>query len=133
MLRHPTRNRAVQNIGSQTIGFLLGGLWMAGGRMLLGMGLMKLGVFAATRSRRFYWTMLGLGYGIGMPLVVYDTWALIQHDFGNDYVFFGYGMLINYVASVIVALTFDVDGVVQGGRTPSNPVRRAAGGLPTET
>lgn len=38
------------------------------GMMLLGMGLLKLGVFSAIRSNRFYALMVLVGYGIGIPL-----------------------------------------------------------------
>jgi uncharacterized protein len=43
----------------------------AAGMMFIGMGLMKLGVFAASRSRPFYRIMMTLGYGIGIPLNAY--------------------------------------------------------------
>ena len=45
------KERAKMLIWIQTLG-LIGGIWLAGGRMLLGMGLMKLGVFEARRSNR---------------------------------------------------------------------------------
>ncbi|HKM80570.1 MAG TPA: hypothetical protein VJY15_06365 [Candidatus Acidoferrum sp.] len=48
------KHRAFDVLMGQTVGFLLGGFLFAGTRMLLGMGLMKLGVFAAERSRSFY-------------------------------------------------------------------------------
>ena len=51
--------------------------------MLLGMGLMKFGVFSASRSRRFYATMVGLGYGIGLPLMVFDALQSIEHQFST--------------------------------------------------
>jgi uncharacterized protein len=40
----------------------------AAGMMLLGMGLLKLGVLGAERSRRFYLAMVGAGWGVGLPL-----------------------------------------------------------------
>jgi uncharacterized membrane protein YeiB len=40
--------------------------WDITGMMLLGMGLIKLGVFSAKRSRRFYALMAVIGYGIGL-------------------------------------------------------------------
>ncbi len=58
-----------------------GMLFVAMGRMLIGMGLMKLGVFSAGRSRRFYLWMVVIGYGIGIPLMIFDGWELIQHSF----------------------------------------------------
>ena len=60
---------------SRRFGFFLGGFFFAASRMLLGMGLMKLGVFSGERSRRFYLWMVGLGYGIGLPLMVFDALA----------------------------------------------------------
>ena len=52
------------------------------GRMLIGMGLMKLGVFSALRSRVLLW-MVALGYGIGLPLMVFDASELIRHSFSG--------------------------------------------------
>ena len=88
----------------QTFGFFLFGMgFMAIGRMLIGMGLMKLGVFSAARSRRFYLRMVALGYGIGMPLMVFDALELIRHRFSHDYGFHG-GKFYNGFGSVVVAL-----------------------------
>jgi uncharacterized protein len=67
------------------------------------MGLMKLGVFSASRSRRFYATMVALGYGIGLPLMVFDALQLIDHRFSTQYELHG-GMLYNAFGSLIVAL-----------------------------
>ena len=64
------------------------------GRMLIGMGLMKMGVFSATRSRRFYLWMMALGYGIGLPLMVFDANELIPHSFSGTYEMHG-GMFYN--------------------------------------
>ncbi|MDB5348806.1 MAG: hypothetical protein JWN86_53 [Planctomycetota bacterium] len=75
------KHRAGQLIFAQTLGFVLGGWWLAGGRMLIGMGLMKLGVFSAERSRRFYLLMMVLGYGLGLPLMVFDSAHQITHGF----------------------------------------------------
>jgi uncharacterized protein len=97
------QHRAKELWIGQTIGFLLGGLPAAGGRMLLGMGLMKLGVFAALRSRRFYLGMMLLGYGLGLPLVSFDAYALIQHNFDYKYILHG-GIFYNFFGSLGVAL-----------------------------
>jgi len=97
------KHRALELLIAQTIGFLLGGGFLAGSRMLLGMGLMKLGVFSAARSRRFYWWMVGLGYGLGLPLMVFDGLELIQHSFSIDYEMHG-GMFYNLFGSLVVAL-----------------------------
>ena len=97
------KHRAFDVLIDQTIGFLLGGLLFAGGRMLLGMGLMKLGVFAAQRSRSFYAWMAALGYGIGLPLMSFDATELIRHEFEIDYLLQG-GVFYNAFGSLVVAL-----------------------------
>ncbi len=60
--------RAKSVVGWQTIFYYHFGFFDVAGMMLLGMGLLKLGVFSATRSYRFYWLLVILGYGIGAPL-----------------------------------------------------------------
>jgi uncharacterized protein len=86
-----------------TLGFLLAGFWLAGGRMLIGMGLMKLGVFSGRRSRAFYlWSAL-LGYGIGLPMVAYDAYELMRTDFSFRFQIHG-GLFLNFFGSVLVAL-----------------------------
>jgi uncharacterized protein len=97
------KKRVVSEIYGQTIGFLLGGFLLSGSRMLLGMGLMKLGVFSAQRSRRFYWWMVALGYGLGLPLMVFDAVQLIGHRFSFEYQLHG-GVLYNLFGSIVVAL-----------------------------
>ena len=97
------KHRAFDVLLGQTVGFLLGGFAFAGARMLLGMGLMKLGVFAAERSRSFYTWMVGLGYGIGLPLMILDATLLIRHEFKSDYMLQG-GVFYNAYGSLVVAL-----------------------------
>ena len=97
------KHRAFDVLMGQTVGFLLGGFFFAGARMLLGMGLMKLGVFSAERSRSFYSWMAALGYGIGLPLMVFDATELIRHEFKVDYLMHG-GIFYNAFGSLVVAL-----------------------------
>lgn len=75
------RGRAPQVFMFQIFGFLFFMLWGAGGRMLLGMALMKWGVFAAARSDRFYRRMALLAYGIGFPLTIWGIVLLWIHDY----------------------------------------------------
>jgi uncharacterized protein len=82
---------------------LFGGIFFALGRMLLGMGLMKLGVFSGERSLRFYAWMVGIGYGLGLPLMVFDATQLIRHDFSVIYSMHG-GSFYNLFGSLVVAL-----------------------------
>ncbi len=92
-----------QLVVTHTVGFVVGLVWLIGGRMLVGMGLMKLGVFAAARSRRFYVWLAVLGYGVGLPLVGYDTYALLRSHFHYPEALRS-GYLFTYVGSVPVAL-----------------------------
>jgi uncharacterized protein len=75
------RQRIPRLLAEMTVGFVFIAMWAVGGRMLLGMGLMKLDVFSAGRSQRFYWWMIGLGYAVGLPVTIYDTWLRIVNDF----------------------------------------------------
>jgi uncharacterized protein len=97
------KDRSGGLLAEHTIGFLLAGWSVAMGRMLVGMGLMKVGVFSAVRSRRFYLWMMALGYGIGLPLMVYDAQELIAHSFSGSYQMHG-GLFYNFFGSLVVAL-----------------------------
>jgi uncharacterized protein len=110
------RHRAFDVLMGQTVGFLLGGFLFAASRMLLGMGLMKLGVFSAERSCRFYTGMVVLGYGLGLPLMVFDAVQLIDHRFDSEYFMRG-GVLYNVFGSLVVALGHVglIMLIVQGG------------------
>ena len=90
------KHKAFDVLMEQIFGFLFGGGFFAASRMLVGMGLMKLGVFSAQRSRRFYWWMVGLGYGLGLPLMIFDAIELIRHRFSFDYFMHG-GVFYNAV------------------------------------
>ncbi len=75
--------RAPEVLMFQIFGFLFFMLWGVGGRMLLGMALMKLNVFSAERSWRFYQLLALFGYGIGLPLTIYGTWALFVNNYDS--------------------------------------------------
>jgi len=97
------RYRIGQSIMMQTQGLLFRALWRALGLMLLGMALMKMGFFSGTRSRRFYIILAVIGYGVGLPAVVYGAESLIAHDFDIVYNFM-IGEHYNYFGSVLVSL-----------------------------
>jgi uncharacterized protein len=83
------------------------------------MGLMKMGVFAASRSWRFYGWMVSLGYSLGLPLAVYDTYFLIQHDFGfkaflpSQYFFHHIGGLLVALGHIGVVMLICKAGAIQ--------------------
>lgn len=84
------------------VGLVLMMFWMVAGRMLLGMGLMKLGVFSAERSWRFYQLLALLGYGIGVPLTLFGSLDLMRHDF--EAIHAPWGSLCFYLGTVPTAL-----------------------------
>jgi uncharacterized protein len=65
----------------ESVGMYRFGISDMGGMMLIGMGLLKLGVFTGARSRGFYIWMAALGYGIGVPLNAYTGFEQIWADF----------------------------------------------------
>jgi uncharacterized protein len=87
----------------QTILFVTWSLWRGLGLMLMGMGLMKLGFFAASLSARAYLRIAAAGYLVGLPLVVLGALDLMEHrfDMGRLYLVSGH---FNYYASVPVLL-----------------------------
>jgi uncharacterized protein len=78
-------------------------IWRAGGFMLLGMALMKLGVLSGERSNAFYRKLALAGYAIGLPMVVYSAYDLNAHQWDGMYAF-ATGVRANYVGSVFVTL-----------------------------
>lgn len=71
--------------------------------MLVGMGLMKLDVFSARRSTRFYATLTILGYAVGLPVVAAGVWHLRRHGFEPVYMELT-GRQYNVAGSWFVAL-----------------------------
>jgi uncharacterized protein len=94
---------------NQTVSFLTRLLWQMTGLMLMGMGLFKLGVLSAARSRAFYLRMATLGFGAGTLLIAlglgrsYTTkWDVLDfvlvseqlHYWGNLFVALGWVALV---------------------------------------
>jgi len=83
--------------------FLTFTLWRVTGLMLIGMALMKLGVFSAARSIRFYTVMAVAGYATGLPLIALGVLDISSHH--HDVLrFFFLASHFNYAGSVAVAL-----------------------------
>ncbi len=95
------KDRAPDVLMTHTQGLPFYIIWRAGGLMLLGMGFLKLGVFSAERSRRFYLTWIILGYGLGLPIVLYGYTRMVAGGFSVVYHF---GQPYNYVGSILVAM-----------------------------
>ena len=95
-------HRAPVVASMQLQGAIAFAVWRVGGLMLIGMALMKLGVFSGRRSPDFYLRMMLVGYGLGLPLAAFSGWNLWQHGFDGLYTF-RVGMIPNYFASILVA------------------------------
>ncbi len=90
-------------LNMQLVAGIINVYWHVGGLMLIGMGLMKSGVFSADRSSRFYRGMIFWGYGLGLPLSVWSVVDLKAHEF--DFIHtFSLGGHYNLVAGFLVSL-----------------------------
>ncbi len=90
-------------LNMQLVAGIISLYWHVGGLMLIGMGLMKSGVFSAERSSRFYRGMIFWGYGAGLPLAVWSVIDLNAHEF--DFIHtFTLGGHYNFAAGFLVAL-----------------------------
>ena len=123
------RENAAEALAMHTtaVPFLL--FWRALALMLIGMGLMKAGVFTAQRSRRFYRNWAIAGFGLGLPVVALGIrqWSRHDYDFVASFVSDGQ---YNFFASVLVSLGYV--GLVmlacQSGWLPALRARLAAVG-----
>jgi uncharacterized protein len=85
--------------------FLKWGFWRAGGLMVLGMALFKLGVFSAKRSRRTYFTMLVAGAVVGLLLIHTGIYRNKEVHFDVRYSFF-LGAQFNYWGSLFLSAAY---------------------------
>ena len=121
--------RAPIALALQTTGLVGMLLWRAGGMMLVGMALYRLGVVTAARSAAFYRRMVIVGLAAGLPLAAAGTAHKIHVDFAWDRAMLQ-GGLFNYVGSIGVFLGYLglVMLIVKGGRLPRLQKRLAAAG-----
>ncbi len=54
-------------------------IWDSLALMLLGLALFQWGFLSGNWSRESYWKVVGLGYGIGLPLVIYSVYYDLTH------------------------------------------------------
>ena len=80
--------------------------WRAGGLMLIGIALFKLGVFNAARSPKFYLRLVGVTGVIGFSLIGYGAVQLIDQNWDPSYSLFQHGGVYNYLGSIAVALFY---------------------------
>jgi uncharacterized protein len=96
-------HRAPMSFMIQTMAVAFFTLWRAGGVMLLGMALMKLGVLSGRRSQGFYRRCVAWGYGIGFPLVALSAWDLMRVGWSVPHTM-QVSSHLNYYGSLGVAL-----------------------------
>lgn len=121
--------RGPETVFMQTFHLATSTLWRAGGLMLIGMGLFKIGVFSAARSTAFYGRMLAIGAVIGLPIVAVGV-AFRESIAWDVHLSFFAGDQFNYWASIPVALAWvaAVMLVVKAGVIPHLTARLAAVG-----
>lgn len=89
----------------ETFIFLIMFLWRAGGLMLVGMGLFKLGILSAERSKRFYTIGALIGLIAGLALVIFGVMQHTKHEWSFEHSFFG-GAQYNYWGSLLVSFGY---------------------------
>ena len=94
--------RAETAFSFQTGLFLFENMWRAGGLMLVGMGLFKLGVFSAKCSTATYVWMAIVGFVVGVPVILYGVYRNFAAQWGFESCFF-LGGQFNYWGSLFVA------------------------------
>ncbi len=97
--------RVPSEIGHLTYVFWTSTAWRAGGMMLVGMGLFKLGVLSAERSKRFYAIGAAVGVAVGLPIVYLGVLRRFADGWSIEYGFFQ-GAVYNQVGSIFVALAY---------------------------
>ena len=95
-------HRAPTVLMMQVFVTLIFGIWRVGALMMIGMAMMKLGVFSGERSVSFYRKMMIAGYAIGLPMTIFSAGDMYAHQFDPLYVM-RVGGIANYWGSVIVA------------------------------
>lgn len=98
-------HRVPSSFKFQTLVFLIWYGWRAGGLMLVGMALFKWGVLTAQRSKHFYLTLIGVGFGLGLPVVIYGVVRDFAARWTLDFSMF-FGWQFNYWGSLFVALGY---------------------------
>lgn len=101
----------------ETFIFLIWSAWRAGGLMLVGMALFKLGWFSAQRSSKLYASILIAAVMIGIPIIMAGVHLNFKTGWDVTYSFF-FGWQYNYWASILVSLGW-VSLVMLVCKTPS--------------
>jgi uncharacterized protein len=93
--------RALYTLEGQTVGFLLHEVWRAGGLILLGMGLYRLGVMTGKAKGSVYGTFVGVGVGVGLPITLLVFWVAHSSGWGGFWIRQLYLQTIYWVGIVV--------------------------------
>ena len=97
--------RIPESIKMQTFVYLFYVGWRTSGLMLIGMGLYKLGILSAQKSKRYYVKMLVIGLVLGYLIIGFGLHKHFIHNFSMEYSFF-LGSQFNYWGSILVSLGY---------------------------
>jgi len=98
-------HRVPASVGMQTLSFLFWGAWRAGGLMLIGMALFKLGVLTAERSIGFYLGLSIAGFAVGLPIILLGLNRNFAAAWSLEYSRF-VGSQFNYWGSLAISLGY---------------------------
>jgi len=73
--------------------------------MLFGMALFKWGIIKGEKSPQFYRRFMGIGFGVGFPLIIAGILLNFQNDWNTRF-YFAYGFQFNYFGSIFVAFGY---------------------------
>ena len=96
--------RSASALAFETVVILLWGAWRAGGLMLVGMALFKLGVFSAQRAPRVYAPLIAVALLLAIPLEAYGV--VLDFRYGWSIWSFFQGEQFNYWPSIAVSLGY---------------------------
>ena len=88
------------------------------GQMVLGMALLKLGLFEPGRNRAGRWWLAAVGLGVGLPLGALDVWAGFATGFDPLWMFTG-AFQLNYFNSGVLALGYVAIIIAAAGTLPA--------------
>ena len=102
---HQQPHRSMMALMMQTFMFLFMFFWRAGGLMLIGMALFKMGVFSGKKSKRFYQVGTVVGLAVGLGLILTGVHLHEANEWSFEYSFF-FGTQFNYWGSPFIAFAY---------------------------
>ena len=106
-LSHQITQNSQNALILETFVFMILFLWRAGGLMLVGMALYKLGILSAVHSRSFYLKNAFYSLTIGFPIVIYGMYMNFTMNWDFQYSMFA-GSQFNYWGSLFIAYGAEV-------------------------